>query len=85
MSFTCPLCREEWLVINKLCPRCDRIRHIISCYSREKVIEALEKIFLVERFRENETEPDQNEYKKVGGCWVKKTLNEKTPNQEAQN
>tara|TARA_Y100000592_G_scaffold94901_1_gene160430 strand:- start:671 stop:790 length:120 start_codon:yes stop_codon:yes gene_type:complete len=39
----------------------------------------------VERFRENETEPDQNEYKKVGGCWVKKTLNEKTPNQEAQN
>lgn len=85
MSWTCPLCREEWLLINKLCPRCDRIRHIISCYSREKVIEALEKIFLVERFRETEKEPDDETYIKSGGCWVKKTLNEKTPNQEAQN
>ena len=69
MSFTCPLCREEWLIINKLCPRCDRVRFIMSCYSREKVIEALEKIFLIEKFREE----GENLYEKnEDGKWIKK-------------
>ncbi len=73
MSFTCPLCREEWLLINKLCPRCDRIRHIMQCYSREKVIEALDKIFLIERFQDN---PDDEKYEKINGKWVLKVKTE---------
>ena len=72
MSFTCPLCREEWLVINKLCPRCDRVRFIMSCYSRDKVIEALEKIFLIKQFLDKDD--DENDYEKnEDGTWKKRT------------
>lgn len=71
MTFNCPLCREEWCVLNKLCPRCDRIRYIMASYSREKVIEALEKIFLIRKFLEKED--DENDYEKQeNGTWKKK-------------
>ena len=70
MSFTCPLCRDEWLVINKLCPRCDRVRFIMSCYSRESVIEALEKIFLIDKFKQHSDE----KYIKENGKWILKKL-----------
>lgn len=67
----CPLCREEWLLINKLCPRCDKIRFIIASYSRETVIDALEKIFLIRKFLEKGD--DENDYdKQEDGTWKKK-------------
>ena len=74
MSFSCPLCREEWLVINKLCPRCDRVRFIMAAYSRETVIKALEKIFLIRQFLDEND--DENEYEKMeDGSWKKKIEN----------
>ena len=71
MSFSCPLCREEWLIVNKLCPRCDKVRHIMQCYSRETVIGALEKIFLIKQFLDKDDE--ENDYEKTDdGKWKKK-------------
>jgi|TARA_R110002096_G_scaffold357025_1_gene550332 hypothetical protein len=49
----------------------------MSCYSREKVIEVVEKIFLIEQLKKSEKEIEEDEnadktgYKKLGGVWVK--------------
>ena len=71
MTFNCPLCREEWCVLNKLCPRCDRIRYIMASYSRETVIEALEKIFQIRKFLDKEDNESDYE-KQEDGTWKKK-------------
>lgn len=70
MSFICPMCREEYLFISKLCPKCDRIRFIMSCYSRDKVLEVVEKVFLIEKFKD-EIE-DEKYIKKDNGKWIEK-------------
>ena len=57
MGFSCPLCREEWLILTTkgLCPRCERIRFIMASYGREPVIQCVEKVFLIDKFREKES------------------------------
>ena len=52
MSLTCPLCREEWILLSKLCPECDRIRFLMSIYSRDKILEILDKTLIVQKFKE---------------------------------
>lgn len=54
MSLTCPLCRSEWIIVSKLCSECDRIRYLMSLYSRDKVIEILDKTLVVQKFKEDE-------------------------------
>tara|TARA_R110000787_G_scaffold195263_3_gene306672 strand:+ start:1221 stop:1490 length:270 start_codon:yes stop_codon:yes gene_type:complete len=40
--FECPLCRKEWCVISKLCDKgCNDIRHLISIYGLENVLNVL--------------------------------------------
>jgi len=56
MSLTCPLCRNEWIIVSKLCSECDRIRYLMSLYSRDKVIEILDKTLVVQKFKEEEEE-----------------------------
>ena len=56
--FSCPLCRYEAIYFTKLCDKCERIRHIISIYSIDKVIEVIEEKLVV----------GNEEYKiKIGG------------------
>lgn len=45
--FSCPLCRYETVYISNLCEKCDRIRHIISIYSIDKVIQVIEDKLVV--------------------------------------
>tara|TARA_R110000796_G_scaffold142054_2_gene258494 strand:- start:2918 stop:3187 length:270 start_codon:yes stop_codon:yes gene_type:complete len=45
--FSCPLCRYETIFLSKLCDKCDRIRHIISIYSIDKVLEVIEEKLVV--------------------------------------
>lgn len=73
MTFTCPLCRTEYLFVSKLCDRCDRIRYVMSLYSREKVLEVIEKVFLIDKFKEKVNEADdQKDYEKQpDGTWKK--------------
>tara|TARA_R110000764_G_scaffold23894_1_gene58000 strand:- start:472 stop:693 length:222 start_codon:yes stop_codon:yes gene_type:complete len=52
MSLTCPLCREEWILLSKLCPDCDRIRFLMSIYSRDKILDILDKTLIVQKFKE---------------------------------
>ena len=59
---SCPLCRKEWCITSKLCNDCNKIKHLMDIYSREKVIEILEKVLVVEKFKENKKE---NETEKV--------------------
>lgn len=73
MTFSCPLCREEWLILTwkGLCPSCDRIRFIMSCYSREKVLEVLEKVFLIDKFLEDDEKKADEYVKNSEGKWIK--------------
>ena len=48
---SCPLCRKEWCITSKLCDECNKVKHLMDIYSREKVIEILEKILVVEKFK----------------------------------
>tara|TARA_R110001606_G_scaffold158611_3_gene302452 strand:+ start:507 stop:725 length:219 start_codon:yes stop_codon:yes gene_type:complete len=60
MSLTCPLCREEWILLSKLCPDCDRIRFLMSIYSRDKILDILDKTLIVQKFKEEETTTDDS-------------------------
>jgi hypothetical protein len=56
--FCCPLCRNETIIISKLCEKCDRIRHLIQIYSLDEVIGVIEEKLVV----------GNGEYKiKIGG------------------
>jgi len=71
MSFTCPLCREEYCFIAKLCPACDKLRYIMASYSRDKVIEVVEKIFLIDKFK-NEIQEEDKYIKDENGKWIER-------------
>ncbi len=58
MTFTCPLCRKEWILYKNVCLKCDKIRHLMEIYSRDKVIDILEKVLVVEQFKEKKEEHD---------------------------
>ena len=38
---TCPLCRQNWVFISKLCVECDEIRHLISIYGLDNITNVL--------------------------------------------
>ena len=58
MSFSCPLCREEWCFVAKLCESCDRVRYLMSIYSRDKILEILDKTLIVQQFKKTENGDD---------------------------
>ena len=49
---SCPLCRTEWCITSKLCDKCNKVKHLMDIYSRDKVVEILEKVLVVEQFKE---------------------------------
>ncbi len=55
--FTCPIC-EEIIFTTKLCKDCERIRQLTKIYSRDKVIEVLNKILVIKQFAAKESEVD---------------------------
>ena len=46
MGFTCYLCGEETVYTKYYCPACEKIKRIINVYSKDKVLEILEKVCL---------------------------------------
>lgn len=44
MVFTCPVCTQEYLIVNTLCDTCRKVKHYMSCYSRDRVIEILDNV-----------------------------------------
>jgi hypothetical protein len=57
ISITCPLCRQNYVIFNKLCNRCEKIRHLSSIYGMDKLIEILEKILIIRKFNPSIQEP----------------------------
>ncbi len=49
---SCPLCRTEWCITSKLCDKCNKVKHLMDIYGRDKVVEILEKVLIVEQFKE---------------------------------
>lgn len=65
----CPLCREEWCFVSKLCPDCDKVRHLYSIYDKSIIMDILDKTLVVQKFKDN------NEYVKdeKSGKWIRKS------------
>lgn len=38
---TCPLCRQNWIFLSKLCVDCEEIRHLISIYGLDNITNVL--------------------------------------------
>jgi len=48
--FDCPICGET-IITTKLCNDCEIIRQLVKIYSKEKVIEVLDKVLVVKQFK----------------------------------
>lgn len=46
MFLTCLLCQEEYSILKNHCPICEKIKRIINVYSKEKVLEILDRVCL---------------------------------------
>lgn len=47
--FTCSLCDEETCFIFPLCDKCQKIKDIIKLYGKERILEKLETIYIVQK------------------------------------
>jgi len=61
---SCPLCRTEWCITSKLCDKCNKVKHLMDIYSRDKVVEILEKVLVVEQFKDDNKKKSVEEEKK---------------------
>jgi len=57
LTLTCPMCREEWIFTTRICDECDTIRHYMEIYSRDKILEILDKVLVVQQHKEKEQPP----------------------------
>mgnify|MGYP003643590782 FL=1 len=46
MFLTCLLCQEEYSILKNHCIVCEKIKRIINVYSKEKVLEILDRVCL---------------------------------------
>lgn len=46
MFITCLLCQEEYSILKNHCVVCEKIKRIINVYSKEKVLEILDRVCL---------------------------------------
>ena len=82
---SCPLCRTEWCITSKLCDKCNKVKHLMDIYSRDKVIEILEHVLVVEKFKEKKVEKKEEEEKETCSNDLKDYDNpEKIPESETK-
>ena len=53
MPLYCPVCQEEWLIYNNLCPSCKKIKHTMSVVGKERFMKAIEKLFILTEEKTN--------------------------------
>lgn len=51
----CPICRDEWIITTSICENCDRIRHYMEIYSRDKILEILDSALVVQVHKDKES------------------------------
>ncbi len=54
--FSCGLCREEYLLYSKLCPKCDKIYKLGNIYGWETIYDIVDKCLVI---------PKENQEKKI--------------------
>jgi len=42
--FSCQLCENETCYWSNLCPSCRKVKHYMSCFSRDRVVEVLDQV-----------------------------------------
>lgn len=53
--FECPIC-SEWLLINKTCSECDKIRQLCKLYGKQKLLEILDKTMVIQQLKNKKEE-----------------------------
>jgi len=48
--FYCPVC-GDLIITTKLCYDCETIRQLTKIYGKERIIEVLEKVLIVQQFK----------------------------------
>lgn len=56
--FACPIC-SDWVLVNRLCGDCDKIRQLTKIYGKDKVLGVLDKVMIIQRLVET-PEVDEN-------------------------
>jgi len=51
--FACPIC-SEWILVNKLCGECDKIRQLCKLYGKQKLLEVLDKTMVIQKLKKDE-------------------------------
>lgn len=44
--WTCPVCESEYVITQNLCDDCKKIKHCMNLYSKEEVLDVLEKVLV---------------------------------------
>ena len=42
--FSCALCENETCYWQNLCPSCRKVKHYMSCFSRDRVVDVLDQV-----------------------------------------
>ena len=42
--FSCTLCEQEPCYWSNLCPSCRKVKHYMSCFTRDRVVEVLDNV-----------------------------------------
>ncbi len=48
--FSCPIC-DDWVIRHKLCADCDRIRQLCKIYTKQKLLEVLDKTMVIQQMK----------------------------------
>ena len=67
--FTCPIC-DTWLVSHRLCGDCDKIRQLCKIYTKERLLEVLDKTLVIQQMRKPVVKKDVGDesHDYVAGC-----------------
>jgi hypothetical protein len=80
--FTCPLCCNQYVLLNSLCDDCRLIKHTISLYGVDKVNQVLNATLIrSDKQIKNKCaiyDKNEKEFVKKNGKWVHKDLPEAT-------
>tara|TARA_R110000737_G_scaffold95031_1_gene129052 strand:+ start:3191 stop:3457 length:267 start_codon:yes stop_codon:yes gene_type:complete len=77
--FECPLCRKEWLLVSKLCDKgCEDIRHLISIYGKDNILNVLRTNLIRPQEKLDEVFKKCEGYKNINTSSV--SINENTLN-----
>ena len=66
--WSCPIC-DEWVIRHRLCGDCDKIRQLCKIYTKERLLEVLDKTLVIQQMKcAGKKEVGDESHQLVGGC-----------------